>query len=140
MGITFGLGKSAGAEEEQLFPEQAGMVGGISEEVGRLSVDVIETDDELTVRSAIAGVRPEELEVSVHNEVLTVRGRRHSDHEEGSGRYLVRECHWGAFSRSLILPSEVDADRIAATIKDGILTVRMPKIRRDKRVTVRDLS
>jgi len=141
MGIMIGFGgsKARANDDEQLFP-------GATEEtaatfdVGRLSVDVIDTGDELVLRSPIAGVKPEDLEISLHNDMLTVRGARRDSHEGGEGSYLVRECHWGAFSRSLILPTEIDADNIAATIKDGILTVRMPKVRRDARIAVRDIS
>jgi len=125
-------------EEDQLFPGAADAAAEAFE-VGRLSVDVFDAGDELVLRSPIAGVRTEDLELSLHNDMLTIRGTRHVEEVGGEGRYLVRECHWGAFTRSLILPTEIDADRIAATIKDGILTVRLPKIHRDKRITVREL-
>lgn len=106
-------------------------------EEGRLAVDVLENDKELVITSAIAGVKPENLEVFVHNDMLTVRGKRHADTTtEAGAKYLVRECHWGSFSRSVILPMEVDVDAIAATIKDGVLVVRMPKTHRSKRIAV----
>src|ERR1051325_9320821 len=97
-------------------------------EEGRLAVDVHETDDEIIIKSAIAAVQPENLEVFMHNDMLTIRGTRHDDETIERGRAVVRECHWGAFSRSVILPTEVDADRINATLKNGILTIRMPKV------------
>lgn len=110
-----------------------------AEEDGRLAVDVLENDKELVITSAIAGVKPENLEVFVHNDMLTVRGKRHADTETETGaKYLVRECHWGSFSRSLILPMEIDVDNISATIKDGVLVVRMPKTHRSKRISVRE--
>lgn len=146
MGIMIGFGgtKKSNQDDEQLFP-------GIAEEtaatfdVGRLSVDVVDAGEELILRSPIAGVKPEDLEISLHNDMLTVRGTRHSNatgetHSAGNEHYLVRECHWGAFSRSLILPTEIDANKIVATIKDGILTVLMPKVRRDTRISVREIS
>ncbi|MBN1584948.1 Hsp20/alpha crystallin family protein [Candidatus Uhrbacteria bacterium] len=108
------------------------------DEDGQLSVDVLETDGEIVIRSAIAGVRPEDLEVSVHNDLLTIRGQRKQVGETAEGRWLVRECHWGGFSRSLILPTEVDPDRIRAELKDGILTVRMPKAVRDRKIKVQE--
>ncbi|MEY4744835.1 MAG: hypothetical protein RL272_780 [Candidatus Parcubacteria bacterium] len=110
-----------------------------SQEDGRLAVDVLENDKELVITSAIAGVKPENLEVFVHNDMLTIRGKRHADSEtEAGAKYLVRECHWGSFSRSVILPMEIDVDAIAATIKDGVLVVRMPKTHRSKRISVRE--
>lgn len=110
-----------------------------SHEDGRLTIDVLENDTELVITSAIAGVKPENLEVFVHNDMLTVRGKRHADSEaEAGAKYLVRECHWGSFSRSIILPMEIDVDAISATIRDGVLVVRMPKTRRSKRISVRE--
>lgn len=110
-----------------------------SHEDGRLAVDVLENEKELVITSAIAGVKPENLEVFMHNDMLTVRGKRRADPEvEAGAKYLVRECHWGSFSRSVILPMEIDVDAISATIKDGMLVVRMPKTHRSKRISVRE--
>ena len=108
-------------------------------EEGRLAVDVAETDGELIVTSPIAGVQPEDLEVFVHNDMLTVRGTRTCESEMKDGRHLVRECHWGSFSRSIILPTEIDAERISATLKNGVLAIRMPKVERSKKITVKEL-
>jgi HSP20 family protein len=105
---------------------------------GRLAVDVFETDKELVVRAPIAGVKPENLEVFAHNDMLTIRGTRHEHApEQRDASYLVRECHWGSFSRSVILPTEVDTDAISASLKDGVLTVTMPKATRAKKISVR---
>lgn len=105
---------------------------------GQLAVDVYETDGEIVIKSAIAGVQPENLEVFVHNDMLTIRGNRPSECQESGGmRHLVRECHWGSFSRSLILPSEIDAERIQAELKNGVLTVRLPKVERSKKIQVK---
>lgn len=103
----------------------------------QLSVDVLETDKEVVLKTAIAGVRPEDVEVFVNGDMLTVRGTRKEQHSEEGASYLVRECRWGSFSRSVILPTDVDADRIEADMKHGMLTVRMPKLHRSKRIEVR---
>jgi HSP20 family protein len=122
-----------------LFPEHAQRdatpFGGSDE--GQLAVDVMETDTEIVLRAAIAAVKPEDIEVFVANDMLTVRGARKEMREERGGAYLVRECHWGSFSRSVILPSEVDADRISAELKNGVLTVRMPKVHRSRKIAVK---
>ncbi len=137
-------------DEMLLFPEAAHLepvpISGEREEEwlagpveGELAVDVYETDDEIIVRSAIAGVRPDDLEVFVHNDMLTIRGHRQAECvEEKRHKMLVTECHWGAFSRSLVLPSETDIEGISASIKNGILTVRLPKTERSKRISVRE--
>jgi HSP20 family protein len=136
-------------EEFVLFPEAEKRSGRAAEpsderwlsqhEEGRLAIDVHETDREIVIKSAIAGVEPEHLELFVHNDMLTIRGTRHDDQTIERGKAVIRECHWGAFSRSVILPTEVDAENIGATLKSGILTVRLPKLERSKRIAVREL-
>jgi HSP20 family protein len=133
-------------EDNLLFPEAShlptvneqpgsGEQPWLNEDEGQLSVDVYEGDKEIVVISAIAGVKSEDMEVFLHNDMLTVRGRRTAPLVEG--RPLVRECHWGPFSRSLILPTEIDADGITAGIKEGVLTVKLPKISRLRTIKVR---
>ncbi|MDD5251409.1 MAG: Hsp20/alpha crystallin family protein [Patescibacteria group bacterium] len=122
---------------EPLTKETAAADDWLAEGVeGQLAVDVHETDDEIVIRSAIAGVNPEDLEVFVHNDLLTIRGERHHDDDFRSGRLVVSECHWGSFSRTLVLPSEIVADQITAALQNGILTVRLPKLTRSHRIDV----
>lgn len=149
MGLTISLKKQAGDNDDELtlFPEAGHLkpLGGESggadwfsgNEEGQLAVDVYDADGEIVIRSPIAGVRPEDLEVFVHNDMLTVRGQRLTE-EEVRGRRVVHECHWGAFSRSIILPAEIDAERISAELKNGVLTVRLPKVERKKKIDVRE--
>jgi HSP20 family protein len=142
MAITISLRRKTEDADDSLllFPEAGGDDSAwTASEEGRLAVDVAESEDEIVIRSAIAGVRPEDLEVSLHNDMLTIRGSRAAE-PLPDARMLVQECHWGAFSRSIILPSETDADRIGAAIKDGVLTVCLPKVRRSRRIGVRDLN
>jgi len=149
MAIHIPLLNKSGEEDVVLFPQaekRSASGSGTTEaepwlegqDEGQLAVDVFETEGEIVVKSAIAGVKEEDLEVFLHNDMLTIRGQRTHD-SEPSARYAVRECHWGPFSRSLILPKEIDADRIAATLKNGIMTVRLPKIERSKKIFVKKL-
>ena len=135
-------------EEEILFPEAAHLPPreesrGSDDhwlhqhDEGQLAVDVYETDKELIIKTAIAGVREEDIEVFLHNDMLTIRGKRTEEKEEKGARFVVRECHWGSFSRSLILPTEIDADNISATLRNGIMTIRLPKIERSKKIKVK---
>ena len=116
-------------EEFSLFPLSTPRAadGWSVEEEGQLSVDVSETDASIIVTSAIAGVEPADLEVFLQNDMLTIRGRRHEDTESAKGRALVRECHWGAFSRSIILPEETRQDDVTAALTNGVLRVTLPK-------------
>ena len=99
---------------------------------GELAIDVYQTETDLVIQSAIAGVRPEFLDISIERDIITIKGVREKPFEE-SGDYFTQECYWGPFSREVILPVEVDPDRAEATMREGILTIRIPKILREKK-------
>lgn len=93
----------------------------------RLKLDAYQTDSEIIIKSAIAGVDPRDVEIDIANDILTIKGMRSGSEEIKAEAYYYRECHWGSFSRSIILPSDIDTANIKATLKNGILTVRIPK-------------
>lgn len=99
---------------------------------GQLTIDVYQTDNDIVIKSTIAGVKPEDLDVSINNDMLTIRGERKNDEQVMEENYYYQECYWGSFSRSVILPIDVMADKIEASMKNGILTVRMPKAESNK--------
>jgi len=111
------------------------------EEMGELSVDVYQTDSEIVVQAMIAGVRPEDLNLSITREMVTLEGRRQKTVEAESDGYFMRELYWGAFNRKILLPCEVEPDEAEAFEKNGLLTLRMPKIdkARTQKVKVRSL-
>ena len=94
---------------------------------GQLSIDVYQTNKEIVIKSTIAGVKPEDLKISLHNDLLNIKGFRHEDKNIKDENYLYRECYWGSFSRSIILPFEVDGKDIKAEIENGLLTIRLKK-------------
>lgn len=98
----------------------------LSHDEAKLSVDVFETPTDIMVRAPIAGVHPEHLDISLSHDMLTIRGTR-ADADDAGRRYLTRECHWGAFSRTVILPVSVIFERSRASFEHGVLTIRMPK-------------
>jgi len=102
------------------------------EPVGQLAVDVYQTENELVIQSAIAGVKSEDLDISLEGDVITISGERKKPFEEKED-YFSQECYWGKFSRQIILPVEVDPNRIEASLKDGILTIRAPKLLKEKK-------
>jgi HSP20 family protein len=106
---------------------------------GQLTIDVYQTDNDIVIKSTIAGVKPEDLDVSINNDMLTIRGERKNDEQVPEENYYYQECYWGTFSRSVILPVDVVAEKIEASMKNGILTVRMPKAdsNRTKKIQVR---
>ncbi len=108
--------------------EKPSTTGAASDEGdGQLTVDVYQTPDTIVIKSTIAGVKPEDLDVSITNDMVTVRGMRRHDEEVQEDDYFYRECYWGNFSRSIILPVDIIAEKADASLKDGILTIRIPK-------------
>jgi len=93
---------------------------------GELAVDVYETDKAIFVKTAIAGVKPENLSLSLTHDMLTIKGKRY-DEETEKRNYLCQECHWGAFSRTIILPAEINVTKAEAIFRGGILSIKLPK-------------
>ncbi len=115
-------------EQEQWFTEDY---------EGQLSVDVYQTKDNIIVKSTIAGVKPEDLEIYIHNDLLTIRGKREQEKEEKDADYFYKECYWGGFSRSIILPVEVQSDKVEANFKNGILKIVLPKSQKSRLINVK---
>ncbi len=111
--------------EEVYSDEDHGDSG--EEQEGQLTVDVFQDDENIVIQSTIAGVSPEDLDVSITNDMVAIRGERRQQYDVDPEDYFYQECYWGTFSRSIILPVEIDADRADAKIKNGILTIRIPK-------------
>jgi len=103
-----------------------------NEPEGQLTVDVYQTPSEIVVESAIAGVRPEDIDVNVTPDSLVIRGSRERERSAEGEDYLYQECYWGRFARSIILPQEIDPENATVTFKNGILTVRLPKANKRK--------
>lgn len=94
---------------------------------GQLTVDVYQTPSEFVVISPIAGVKPEDIDVSVENDMLTIKGERKVFDEVKEKNYFYQECYWGSFSRQILLPEDVDVQKIKASLQKGVLVVRIPK-------------
>lgn len=106
---------------------------------GQLTIDVYQNDAEIVIKSTIAGVKPEDLDVSITNDMVTIRGERKNEEDVNEDNYYYQECYWGSFSRSVILPVDVLAEKSEASMKNGILTIRLPKAdtNRTKKIQVR---
>jgi HSP20 family protein len=98
---------------------------------GQLAVDVYETKEKLVVKGRVAGVNKSELDVSISDNTLTIRGTLSAGNEEGVENYFLQECYWGEFSRSIVLPVPVKEDEIEAVLKDGVLTISFAKVKQD---------
>ncbi|MDB5163821.1 MAG: Small heat shock protein [Candidatus Saccharibacteria bacterium] len=97
---------------------------------GQLAVDVYETKEKLVVKARTAGVNKNDLDVSISDNTLSIRGTL-SAGEEDVENYFVQECYWGEFSRSITLPVPVKEDEIEAVLKDGVLTISFNKLKQD---------
>lgn len=106
-------------------------------EEGQLSVDVYQTPSNLIVVSTIAGVRPEDIDISLNNDMLTIRGKREMRRTVSDDDYLYKECYWGNFSRSIILPVEIKPEQIQASLESGVLTVVLPKAKTAKQISIK---
>ena len=106
-------------------------------EEGQLSVDVFQTKDAIVIKSTIAGVKPEDIDISINNDMVTIRGKREIDHTIKEDDFFYQECYWGGFSRSIILPVEIRPDDVKANLKNGVLTITLPKAAKAKSVSIR---
>lgn len=106
-------------------------------EEGQLAIDVYQTPEMIIVKSTIAGVKPEDIDISINNDLLTIRGTRKMENKVSAEDYFYQECYWGSFSRSIILPMEVRSDEVEATIENGVLTIKLPKAQAAKQISVK---
>lgn len=98
---------------------------------GQLAVDVYETKEKLVVKARTAGVNKNDLDVSISDNQLTIRGTLSSGSEDGVENYFLQECYWGEFSRTIALPVPVKEEEIEAVLKDGVLTISFGKVQQD---------
>jgi HSP20 family protein len=101
---------------------------------GQLAVDVYQTKDKIVIKAPIAGVKPEDIDVAISEDVVTIRGDRKDENLIEKDNYFVQECFWGSFSRSVILPTSTVAEKAEASLKDGVLTIQIPKVVQEDKV------
>jgi HSP20 family molecular chaperone IbpA len=104
---------------------------------GQLPVDVYETPNEIVVRTFIAGVRPDEINLSISRDMVVIEGSRAERETITDDGYFHRELFWGSFSRTILLPQEIDVDNSSATAKDGLLTLVLPKLDKAKQTKLK---
>lgn len=99
---------------------------------GELAVDVYQTGDSIVIKALIAGVQPNSVDINLTREMITISGTRQEEKEVEEENYFQRELYWGSFSRTILLPEEVDVDMAEASEKHGVLMIRLPKINKKK--------
>lgn len=120
------------ADEEAVTPASEAEESWDDEPVaGQLAVDVYETKEKLVVKGRVAGVNKSDLDVSISDNTLTIKGTLSSGSEDDVENYFLQECYWGEFSRSIVLPVPVKEEEIEAVLKDGVLTISFAKVKQD---------
>jgi len=119
------------AGRQQDWPQQA------EEPTGELAVDVYQTPDAIVIKAFIAGVQPNTVDISLTREMVTISGARQDEKEVDEEHYFQRELYWGSFSRTILLPEEVDVDLAEASERHGILMIRLPKINKKREMKLK---
>jgi len=101
-------------------------------EEGELSVDVFQNQNEIIIKTMVAGVKPEDLDVSISRDMVTVKGKRENERMVADDDYFHRELYWGTFSRTIVLPQEIDVDASEAIEKHGLLIIKLPKLDKNR--------
>lgn len=99
---------------------------------GKLIVDIYETDKDLVIEAPIAGVSSDDIEISLEKDLLIIKGKREKGDDKEKRKYLLQECYWGPFSREIILPVEVNSAKAEAEVNNGMLTIKIPKVKKPK--------
>jgi HSP20 family protein len=117
-------------EENQLTTPANAQTMNIAEEdeTGELAVDVFQTPDNIIIKAMVAGVKPDDLDISITRDMVTIRGTRESDREASDDNYFFRELYWGSFSRTILLPQEIEVEEAEASERNGLLTIKLPKV------------
>jgi len=104
---------------------------------GQLTVDVYQTADDIVIKTMIAGVKPEDLDISITRDMVTIKGSREETREANDGDYFTRELYWGSFSRTILLPQEIEVESAEALEKHGLLVIKLPKVDKGKQTKLK---
>jgi len=105
--------------------------------VGQLTVDVYQTPSDIVIKTMVAGVRPEDLDVAITRDMVTIKGKREEERNISSDDYFHKELYWGSFSRTILLPQEVEIEEAEAIEKHGLLIIRLPKLDKDRQARLK---
>lgn len=123
-----GIVKVDDENDNQESEEQIELEETETETDGQLAIDMYQTPSEIVVKTMIAGVKQEDLDVSITRDMVVIKGKREESNDTAGNDYFHKELYWGSFSRTIILPQEIDVDESDAVDKNGLLTIKMPKI------------
>tara|TARA_Y100000294_G_scaffold176721_1_gene199842 strand:- start:12 stop:482 length:471 start_codon:yes stop_codon:yes gene_type:complete len=104
---------------------------------GQLMVDMYQTPDEIVIQTMVAGVKLDDLNVSIGRDMVTLKGRRETQKNVDEEDFFYQELYWGSFSRTILLPSEIDVDAAVASEKNGLLTLKLPKVDKERQTKLK---
>jgi HSP20 family protein len=144
---------SMSVDEEEIEPKKEYVIKGVKGDKGdknngsnwieeeneeaELSVDVYQTPTDIIIQTMVAGVKPEDIELSIARDIITIRGQREESRTIDEDNYFSKELYWGKFSRTISLPAEVEPEEAEATEKHGLLTIRLQKVDKEKKNNVK---
>lgn len=104
---------------------------------GQLVIDTYQTQNDLVIQTAIAGIKPEDISITMEKDIIIIKGAREKPFDTSEKKdYFIQECYWGSFSRKIALPVEINPEKAEALMKEGVLTIRLPKILKEKKRTI----
>ena len=106
-------------------------------EEAELAVDVYQAGMEIVVQTMVAGVKPEDIEINIARDLLTIRGKREENRSVDEENYFIKELYWGKFSRTISLPHEIEPEEVEAIERHGLLTIKLQKVDKEKKNTIR---
>ena len=122
-------------DDEEVLDEQDESLE--TETEGQLAIDMYQTPSEIVVKTMVAGVKPEDLDVSITRDMVTIKGKREESNDFAGNDFFHKELYWGAFSRTIILPQEIDVEESEAINKNGLLIIKMPKIDKNRQAKLK---
>jgi len=140
--LTGSIGVEEEHEEPRSLPVRGSKKGGgnwIEEEneEAELAVDVYQTPTDIVVQTMVAGVKPEDIELTIARDIITIRGKREENRNIDEDNYFIKELYWGKFSRTISLPQEVEPEEAEALEKHGLLTIKLKKVDKEKKNNIR---
>src|SRR3989344_5301155 len=118
-------------QEKEWVPEED------NGEEGQLAVDVYQTPEDIVIKTMVAGVRPDDLDISITRDMVTIKGTREAANEVTEDNFFFKELYWGTFTRTIVLPQEIEVEEAEAIEKHGLLIIRLPKIDKGRQTKLR---
>ncbi|HEY4499482.1 MAG TPA: Hsp20/alpha crystallin family protein [Candidatus Paceibacterota bacterium] len=118
-------------QEKEWVPEED------NGEEGQLAVDVYQTPEDIVIKTMVAGVRPDDLDISITRDMVTIKGTREAANEVTEDNFFFKELYWGTFTRTIVLPQEIEVEGAEAVEKHGLLIIRLPKVDKGRQTKLR---